>query len=81
VSEYQEIKKLTEQFCEKQQQPHLEDAPSRQQDGKQKMDPEEDKDEEMAFQNAKREMKPVHDHSESSDNEHRKALHIMFGGS
>jgi hypothetical protein len=45
------------------------------------MDPEEDKDEEMAFQNAKREMKPVHDHSESSDNEHRKALHIMFGGS
>jgi hypothetical protein len=37
----------------------------------------------MAFQNAKREMKAIYGHSdsESSDNDHRKALHIMFGGS
>jgi hypothetical protein len=44
------------------------------------MDPKEDKDEEMVFQNAKREMKTIYDHSESesSDNERRKALHVMF---
>jgi hypothetical protein len=37
----------------------------------------------MVFQNAKREMKAVYGHSdsESSDNEHRKALHVMFGAS
>jgi hypothetical protein len=47
------------------------------------LDLEEEKDEEMAFQNAKREMKAVYDHSdsESSDNDHHKALHVMFGGS
>jgi hypothetical protein len=47
------------------------------------MDPKEDNDEEMAFQNAEREMKAIYGHSdsESSDNERRKALHIMFGGS
>jgi hypothetical protein len=52
-------------------------------EGKQKMYPEEERDEEMAFQNAKREMKAVYGHSdfESSDNERRKALHVMFGGS
>jgi hypothetical protein len=46
------------------------------------MDPEEDKDQEMAFQNAKGEMKAVYGHSdsESSDNERRKALHVMFEG-
>jgi hypothetical protein len=51
--------------------------------GQTKDRPKEEKDDEMAFQNAKREMKAIYDHSdsESSDNDHRKALHIMFGGS
>jgi hypothetical protein len=37
----------------------------------------------MAFQNAKREMKVAYGHSDPkcSDNEHRKSLHVMFGGS
>jgi hypothetical protein len=37
----------------------------------------------MEFQDAKRALKAVYGHSdsESSDNEHRKALHIMFSGS
>jgi hypothetical protein len=37
----------------------------------------------MGFQNTKREMKAIycHSNSENSDNEHHKALHIMFGGS
>jgi hypothetical protein len=52
-------------------------------EGRQKMDHEEDKDEEMVFQNTKREMKAVYSHSdsESIDNECHKSLHIMFGGS
>jgi hypothetical protein len=47
------------------------------------MDPEGEKDKEMAFHNAKREMKAIYGHSdsESSDNKHCKALHVMFGGS
>jgi hypothetical protein len=83
VSECWENKKLTEQFRKKQQQPRQEGAPSRQREGKQKMDPEEEKNKEMAFQNVKREMKAVYGHSDSdsNDSEHRKALHIMFGGS
>jgi hypothetical protein len=48
--------------------------------GKQKMDPEE-KEEEMKFHKAKRDLKAVYGHSESSDNERRKMLHIMFRGS
>jgi hypothetical protein len=77
--EYQEIKKLMEQFCEKQQQQCQEGVPSHQRESKQKVDPEE----EMEFYNAKRALKAVYDHSksESSDNEHHKTLHIMFGGS
>jgi hypothetical protein len=37
----------------------------------------------MEFQDAKRALKTVYGHfdSESRDNEHRKALHVMFGGS
>jgi hypothetical protein len=37
----------------------------------------------MEFQDAKRTLKTVYGHfdSESRDNEHRKALHIMFRGS
>jgi hypothetical protein len=84
TSEYREIKKLAEQFHEKMQQQPLQDgAPSRQREGKQKMNPQEEKDIEMEFQDAKRALKAVYDHSESksSGNEHRKALHVMFEGS
>jgi hypothetical protein len=84
VSECWEIKKLTEQFREKiQQQLHQDSTHSRQQEGKQKRNPHEEKDIEMEFQDAKRALNAVYDHSnyESSDNEHRKALHVMFGGS
>jgi hypothetical protein len=37
----------------------------------------------MEFQDAKRALKAIYGHSdsESSDNEHRKMLHVMFGGS
>jgi hypothetical protein len=47
------------------------------------VDPQEEKDAEMEFQDAKRALKAVYGHSdsESSDNEHRKALHVKFGGS
>jgi hypothetical protein len=47
------------------------------------VDPEEEKDKEMEFQNTKRALKALYGHSnsESSDNEHRKALNIMFRGS
>jgi hypothetical protein len=47
------------------------------------MDPEEEKDEEMKFQKAKRDLKAIYGPSdfEFSDNECRKMLHIMFRGS
>jgi hypothetical protein len=47
------------------------------------MDPQDEKDTEMEFQDAKRALKTIYGHfdSESSDNEHRKVLHVMFGGS
>jgi hypothetical protein len=50
---------------------------------KQKVDSQEEKDTEMEFQDAKRALKAIYGHSdsESSDNERRKTLHIMFGGS
>jgi hypothetical protein len=38
-----------------------------------------EKDEEMEFQDAKRSLKAVYGNSESSNNEHRKALHAMLG--
>jgi hypothetical protein len=71
-----------EQFREKMQQPRQDGTPCRQREGKQKVAPVE-KDEEMEFQNAKRALKAIYGHSdfESSDKEHHKALHIMFGGS
>jgi hypothetical protein len=70
MCECREIKKLTQQFHKKQQQAHKEGAPSRQWEGKQKMDLEEEKDEEIAFQNAKKEMMVIYGHSDSetSDN-------------
>jgi hypothetical protein len=47
------------------------------------VDPEEDKDEEMEFQNAKRALKAVYDHSgfDSSTDEYHKMLHAMYGSS
>jgi hypothetical protein len=83
ASECREIKKLAEQFCEKMQQQRQDGAPSRQWEGKQKVDSQEEKDAEMEFQNAKRALKAIYGHSdsESSDNERRKMLHVMFGGS
>jgi hypothetical protein len=47
------------------------------------VDSQEEKYAEMEFQDAKRALKAVYGHSdsESSDNEHCKMLHIMFGGS
>jgi hypothetical protein len=65
------------------QQPCQDGTPSRQQEGKQKVDPQKEKDVEMEFQDARRALKAVYCHSdsESSDNECRKVLHIMFGRS
>jgi hypothetical protein len=72
--ECREIKKLTAQYREqlKQQQQREDGAPSLQQEGKQKVDPGVDKDDDLGFQQAKRDLKAVYDHSgsESSDNEH-----------
>jgi hypothetical protein len=47
------------------------------------MDPREEKDTEMEFQDAKRALKAIYGNSdsESSNNKHHKALHIMFKGS
>jgi hypothetical protein len=53
VSECREIKKLAEQLREKQQQSRQEGVPSCQGEGKEKMVPEEEKDEEMVLQNAR----------------------------
>jgi hypothetical protein len=43
------------------------------------MDLEEDKDDEMEFQDTKRALKAIHDHSDSDSNadECRKTLHVM----
>jgi hypothetical protein len=83
ASECWEIKKLTEQFREKMQQQRQDGVPSRQREGKQKVDSQEEKDAEIEFQDAKRALKSVYGHSdsESSDNERRKTLHVMFEGS
>jgi hypothetical protein len=82
AAECREIKKLAEQFREKMQQ-RQDGVPSRQWEGKQKVDSQEQKDAEMEFQDAKRALKAIYGHSdsESSDNERRKTLHVMFGGS
>jgi hypothetical protein len=57
--------------------------PSRQREGKQKVNLQEKKDIEMEFQDVRRALKDVYGHSdsESSNNECRKVLHVMFGGS
>jgi hypothetical protein len=81
--EYREIKKLVKQFRKKMQQQRQGGVPSRQWEGKQKVHSQEEKDAEMEFQDTKRALKGVYGHSdsESSDNEHRKTLHVIFGGS
>jgi hypothetical protein len=58
-------------------------VPSRQWEGKQKVNSHKEKDVEMEFQDAKRALKAIYGHSdsESSDNERCKTLHVMFGGS
>jgi hypothetical protein len=67
-----EIKKLAEQFHKKMhQQPCQDGAPSHQWEGKQKME----------FQDAKRALKAIYGNFEPSDNERRKAHHVIFGGS
>jgi hypothetical protein len=83
ASECREIKKLTKQFRDKMQQQRQDGAPSHQREGKQKLDPHEEKDVEIEFQDARRALKAICGHSdtESSDNEHCKVLHVMFGGS
>jgi hypothetical protein len=83
TSKCREIKKLAEQFCEKMQQQRQDGAPSCQWEGKQKVDSQEERDAELEFQDAKRTLKAVYGHSdsESSENERRKMLHVMFGGS
>jgi hypothetical protein len=47
------------------------------------VDPQEEKDVEMEFQDARRALKAVYGHStsESNENKHCKVLHVMFGGS
>jgi hypothetical protein len=77
--EGQEIKKLMKQYNEQ----RVDSAPSYQREGKQKVDPKEDKDDRLGFQKAKRDLKAVYGHSdsESNDNERCKMLYIMFGGS
>jgi hypothetical protein len=84
IEECRKIKKLIEQFREQvKQQPRQEGAPSHQREGKQKVNPEAKKEEEMEFQNTKRALKAVYGHSksDSSTDERRKTLHIMYGGS
>jgi hypothetical protein len=83
VEEYREIKKLMKQYHEQLKQHRGDGAPSRQREGKQKADPEEDKENGMGFQKAKSDLKAVYGHSdsESSDNEHRKMFYVMFGAS
>jgi hypothetical protein len=64
------------QYREQLKQQRGDRVPSHQQEGKQKADPEEDKEDGMGFQKAKRDLKAVYGYSdsESSDNEHRKTL-------
>jgi hypothetical protein len=58
--------------------------PPHQWEGKQQVAPR-DEEEEMEFQNAKRTIKVIYDHSnsdfESSDNEHHKNLHVTYDSS
>jgi hypothetical protein len=82
--ECREIKKLVEQFHEQQKlQPRRDGTTPWQWEGKQKVVPKDDKDEEMEFQDTKSSLKAVYVHydSDSSTDEHNKTLHVMYGGS
>jgi hypothetical protein len=83
IEECREIKKLTEQYRQQLKQLRDNGMPSCKWEGKQKVDPKEDKDDRLGFQKAKRDLKVIYGHSdsESSDNEHRKMLYVMFRGS
>jgi hypothetical protein len=83
TEECREIKKLTEHYHEQLKQQCNNGVPSRQREGKQEEDPEEDKEDGLGFQKAKRDLRVVYGHSDSksSDNERRKTLYVMFGGS
>jgi hypothetical protein len=84
AEECREIWKLAEQFCKEQkQQPRHDGSPPRQREGKQHVAREANDKEEMEFQNTKRVIKVIYGHSnsESSDNERRKQLHVIYGGS
>jgi hypothetical protein len=76
AEECREIKKLVKQYHEQLKQQHGDSAPSHQREGKQTTDPEEDKEDGMGFQKAKRDLKAVYGHSdsESSDNEYVQRL-------
>jgi hypothetical protein len=80
AEECREIKKLVEQYHKQLKQQRGDGVPSHQWEGKQNSDPEEDKKDGMGFQKAKRDLKTIYGHcdSESSDNERRKTLYIMF---
>jgi hypothetical protein len=65
TEECREIKRLAEQYREQLKQQRDDDMPSHQQEGKQKVDPEEDKDDGLGFQKAKRDLKAVYGHSDS----------------
>jgi hypothetical protein len=82
TEECRKIKKLMKQYHEQLKQ-REDGTPSHQREGKQKVDPKVDKDGDLGFQRAKRDLKAIYGHSdfESSNNEHCKMLYVMFGGS
>jgi hypothetical protein len=82
AEECREIKKLTKQCREQLKQQCKDGVPSRQWEGKQKEDPDEDKEDGLGFQKAKGDLRAIYDHSdsESSDNDRRKLLYVMFRG-
>jgi hypothetical protein len=81
AEECREIKKLVEQYRKHLKQQRDDGVPSHQREGKQKVDPEEDKDEGLGFQKVRRDLKAIfgHSDSESSDNERCKTLYVILG--
>jgi hypothetical protein len=84
IEECREIKNLGERVREQQKQQQRQDSvPPRHREAKQKAVLEDDKDEELEYQDTKRALKAVYGHSDSdsSTDERRKTLHVMYGGS
>jgi hypothetical protein len=82
TDECREIKKIVKQLHEQQKKQSCHNGtPPRQWAGMQHIAREGDDEEEMEFQNAKRAIKVIYDHSdfESSDNERRGMLHVIYG--